>query len=121
MENFSINNEIVNAIEIQQQKLEIEFEKLKCYTEQMKEKIKQNSFSDMKEAERSVQWLKEMTMFTSLLQEYYTNYPNIKHQKEYISDKFENVENVTEISDKVYNIIMPLGMLLTTVMSIQQN
>lgn len=111
----SINSEILKTIKEQKEKLDIEYIEIESLLKDFSDKFENNQIKSMKEAEDIVNWLKELVTGTKILKNHIINFPNFQNKKcEYISDKIHQIENEPIIS-KVYDIIIPLSMMLNTV------
>ena len=111
----SINREILITIEQHKQKLDFEYKQIESVLNEFSKKFENDPVSSMKKAEDIVEWLKEIVIGIKIIEGYIHNFPNAKKPKcGYVSDKIHQIENEPIIS-KVYDIIIPLSMMLNTV------
>ena len=106
MSNFiSINDEIVKTIKQRQNSLNEKMSIINESIDKFCEEFHDKPIEDMKKTEEIVNWLKEITVGTKLLQNYFDNFPSVKlPQNEYISDKMQSLES-EPVSDEVLKTI----------------
>jgi esterase/lipase len=120
---ISINSEIIKTINEKKKILDENYKQFSERLDKFTEELENEYIESMEKAEDTVNWLKEYTLATKMLDNYVKNFPNVKNPLNiHFTDKMQQINNVglNSISEEALYSIMPMALLYQQILYIRQ-